>query len=135
MNMIPALSVMADVLEMTTENVAAVVITGMVVVFIGLILLIWFVQILGFLFTKFAKSKDNNDSDVVSDKRKTVSSAPAPVVEDGISDEVVAVIAATIAAMGAKSGKKLVLKSVRTAKPQRNEWAFAGLLDNTRPFF
>ena len=46
-----------------------------------------------------------------------------PVVEDGISDETVAVIAAAIAAMGAASGKKLALRSVRTAKGARSAWA------------
>ena len=46
----------------------------------------------------------------------------------------VAVIAAAIAAMGAASGKRLALRSVRTAKGSRSAWASAGIADNTRPF-
>ena len=55
-------------------------------------------------------------------------------IEDGIEEEVVAVIAAAIAAMGASSGKKLALRSIKTAKSSRSAWAAAGIADNTRPF-
>ena len=58
----------------------------------------------------------------------------APVVEDGIEEETVAVIMAAISAMSSAEGKKLVLKSVKTAKPQRPAWSTAGIIDNTRPF-
>lgn len=130
-------SVMAEAMEMNVENVAAVVITGLVVVFIGLILLILFVSVLGMIFTNIGKAKAKKKTAVKTAEVKSepVKSAPAPVVEDGIGDEVVAVIAAAIAAMSAQSGKKLALRSVRTAKPARNAWAAAGLQDNTRPFF
>ena len=60
--------------------------------------------------------------------------AAAPVVEDGIEEETVAVIMAAISAMSSAEGKKLVLKSVKTAKPQRPAWSTAGIIDNTRPF-
>lgn len=60
--------------------------------------------------------------------------AVAPVVEDGIEEETVAVIMAAISAMSSAEGKKLVLKSVKTAKPQRPAWSTAGIIDNTRPF-
>jgi N utilization substance protein A len=58
----------------------------------------------------------------------------APVVEDGIEEEIVAVIAAAVAAMSAQSGKKLVVRSVKRSVSQRDPWAAAGLADNTRPF-
>lgn len=127
---------LADTLEMNVENVAAVVFTGLIVVFIGLVLLIAFVSFLGKFFTKKPKAKKEKKITIVKEE-KIVSSEKItpPVVEEGISDEVVAVIAAAIAAMGAKSGKKLALRSVRNAKPQRNAWATAGIMENTRPFF
>lgn len=134
--MSPNLSVLSGVLEMNAENVAAVVITGLVVVFIGLILLIAFVSLLGFIFSKKNKPKKvKSVSEPVIEKVESSVTVPTPVVEDGIGDEVVAVIAAAIAAMSAKSGKKLALRSVKSAKPQRNAWATVGLQDNTRPFF
>ena len=43
-------------------------------------------------------------------------------------------IMAAISAMSSAEGKKLVLKSVKTAKPQRPAWSTAGIIDNTRPF-
>ncbi len=58
--------------------------------------------------------------------------APAPVVEQGIPAEVVAVIAAAIAAMGEG---KYVLRAVRRAETGRQSaWARAGVQDVTSPF-
>lgn len=142
--MSPYFSLLADDIEMNVEFVAAVVITGLVVVFIGLILLILFVDVLGKIFTfrKKAASKPKPAAPVPKAEGKKnviVSSEPSvsqkvPIVEKGISDEVVAVIAAAIAAMSAGSGKKLAIKSIKPSKNQRNPWAAAGLQENTRPF-
>ena len=57
--------------------------------------------------------------------------APPPVVQSGISPEVVAVIAAAVAA--ASEGKQ-VLRSVSTATKGRGAWGLAGLLQTTEPF-
>lgn len=56
------------------------------------------------------------------------------MIEDGIEEEAVAAIMGAIASMSAQSGKKLVLKSVKTAKPSRNSWSAAAIADYTRPF-
>lgn len=132
------LTLLAEAPEMNLEYVASVVITGLVVVFIGLIILILFVWLMGKLFEGLhnRKKKQKSAPEAVKPAAPAAPSVSAPpVVEDGIGDEVVAVIAAAISAMSEQSGKKLVLKSVRSAKPQRNHWAVAGLQDNTRPFF
>lgn len=55
------------------------------------------------------------------------------VVEDGIGDEIVAVIAAAVAAMGGSVGG-YALRSVRRVKEARPIWAAAGLQQNTQPF-
>lgn len=121
-------------------TVSSVVITGIVVVFIGLILLILCVSIYGAIFDKINKSKaeklaaEKAAKAAAAPKAEPAPAAAAPVVEDGIEEEVVAVITAAIAAMSASTGKKLALRSVRTAKPQRSAWASAGIADNTRPF-
>lgn len=129
--------------DYTGTDIASVVITGMSVVFIGLILLVLFVSIYGGIFNKRNQKKKAAEeaakkaAEAEKAKQaeiKPVSAAKAPAVEDGIEEEIVAVIAAAVAAMGAKSGKKLVLKSVKRSVSQRDPWAAAGLADNTRPF-
>ncbi|MDE6469577.1 MAG: hypothetical protein K2L19_00960 [Eubacterium sp.] len=59
-------------------------------------------------------------------------SAPAPVVEQGISDEVVAAIAAAVAAT---EGSGAVVRSIKKKNVGgRNPWSAAATADNTRPF-
>ncbi len=68
-------------------------------------------------------------------KKATAPAAPAPVVDDGISDEVVAVIAAAIAAMSDGTAR-YVVRRISPARSQgtRPIWAAAGIADNTQPF-
>ena len=130
--------------DYTATDIASVVITGMSVVFIGLILLVLFVSIYGGIFNKRNQKKKATEEAAKkaaeAEKAKQAENKPAPavskapVIEDGIEEEIVAVIAAAVAAMGAKSGKKLVVKSVKRSVSQRDPWAAAGLVDNTRPF-
>lgn len=65
----------------------------------------------------------------------TPASASAPVVEDGIPQEVVAAISAAVYAMDGGAG---VVRSItkKTGSPitTRNPWAQAAVADNTRPF-
>lgn len=130
-----------DQKDLGAGTVASVVITGIVVVFIGLILLILLVSIYGKIFDvinsraarKAEEAKKAAEAAKAATKPEPVKVA-APVVEDGIEEETVAVIMAAISAMSSAEGKKLVLKSVKTAKPQRPAWSTAGIIDNTRPF-
>lgn len=127
-------------------TITSVVITGVVVVFIGLILLIIAVSVYGKIFhslnqRKDAKAKAEAEAKIREAAKgapvpeaKVVSNTAAPVIEDGIEEEIVAVIAAAIAAMGAASGKKLALRSIKTSKGARSAWANAGISENTRPF-
>lgn len=133
---------------LSAGTVASVVITGIVVVFIGLIILIVCVAIYGKGFDSAAKRREAKAKAEAQAKlveaakgvpvpeASVASNAAAPAldVEDGIEEEIVAVIAAAIAAMGAAQGKKLALRSVRTAKGSRSAWAAAGIAENTRPF-
>lgn len=123
-------------------TITSVVITGMVVVFLGLVLLILLVFGYGKLFDFIDNKKDKRArkklekmlAQTVDNTSEPSSITAPPVIEDGIDDEVVAVITAAIAALSTKSGKKLKLRSVKTAKPSRPVWANAGIIDNTRPF-
>lgn len=131
--------------DYTATDIASVVITGMSVVFMGLILLVLFVSIYGGIFhgaEKKKKAKEEAARKAAEAEKAKQAETPkpaetavkAPVVEDGIEEEIVAVIAAAVAAMSAQSGKKLVVRSVKRSVSQRDPWAAAGLADNTRPF-
>ena len=57
---------------------------------------------------------------------------PAPVVEDGISGEVVAAIAAAVAA---SEGPSAVVRSIKRKNvSSRNPWAQAAQINNTKSF-
>lgn len=126
--------------DLDAGTVASVVITGISVVFIGLIILILLVTVYGKIFEAINKRSDAKAAAAAAAKAaeaKKAEPAPAalaPVVESGIEEETVAVIMAAISAMSAGTGKKMVLRSVKTAKPQRSAWSSAGIIENTRPF-
>lgn len=126
--------------NLDSGTVSSVVITGVVVVFIGLILLIFFVFLYGRIFEAINNKKSEKSKKILENKVSVASnqnnnqSEPIPIIENGIDEEVIAVITAAIMAMSAKSGKKLALKSVKHAKPIRPVWANAGIAENTRPF-
>lgn len=131
--------------DLGAETVAAVVITGLAVVFIGLILLIALVWLYGKIFQVIndkAAKKAAAAAAAKSEAKAEKAPAPAlvPVIEDGIEEEVAAVIAAAIAAYGAQTGKKLAVRSIRSAdggsgsRRVRNAWGAAALSEATRPF-
>lgn len=111
-------------LEMNVENVAAVVITGLVVVFIGLVLLILFVQLLGFVFSKTPAKKTNDEGTkaVLSVpvrpvvKNQPVNTAPfTATVDNGIDEETVVAITSAVSVIGSESGQNLAIKSIKKA--------------------
>lgn len=131
--------------DLGAETVVAVVITGLAVVFIGLILLIALVWLYGKIFQVINDKATKKAAAAVAAKseakaEKAPAPAPAPVIEDGIEEEVAAVIAAAIAAYGAQTGKKLAVRSIRSAdggsgsRRVRNAWGAAALSEATRPF-
>lgn len=111
---------------------------GFIIVFAVLILLILIVKgysILVQRITDSAKKRKEKKQAI-----QTVDLPPTPVVEkieatedeNGISEEIVAVIAAAVDYIyGEKSHK---IKSVKRTKSARSAWAAAGLRENTRPF-
>ena len=131
--------------DLGAETVAAVVITGLAVVFIGLILLIALVWLYGKIFQAINDKAAKKAAAAAAAKseakaEKAPAPAPAPVIEDGIEEEVAAVIAAAIAAYGAQTGKKLAVRSIRSAdgvsgsRRVRNAWGAAALSEATRQF-
>ena len=120
--------------------------TGLAIVFGVLVLLILIFKLFGFIMSSSEKRKKEKakvklrikDRERVKKAEESTKdaavSAPAPSepTYDGISDEVVAVISAAVAAY---SGGKI--RSIRKSKNKtsgRSAWANAGIADNTRPF-
>ena len=121
---------------------AKVVLTGFVVVFAMLILLIFIIKIYSAIVQKAQRAGSNSKKGKKNKDEKPAekpAAAPAPVVTasaatDGISDEVVAVISAAVATMYGSSEKARIKSIKKSSDGGRSAWAKAGVLDNTRPF-
>lgn len=125
-------------MQMELSYVFAVVITGLVVVFLGLVLLIAFISLIGAFFKKADKNKKaaETEKSVAAPAPKTEPAAVKPV-QAADDDEVIAVISAAVAMMSETDGTAYRIKSVRAASngvPARNAWASAGLRESTNPF-
>ena len=121
---------------------AKVVLTGFVVVFAMLILLIFIIKIYSAIVQKAQSAGSNSKKGKDKKDEKTAEkpvATPAPAVTastatDGISDEVVAVISAAVATMYGSSEKARIKSIKKSSDGGRSAWAKAGVLDNTRPF-
>ena len=116
---------------------AKVVLTGFVVVFAMLILLIFIIKIYGAIIQKAQnagkKSKEKKAETVAETPAPVVAAPVAPAQTDGVSDEV-AVISAAVATMYGSSEKARIKSIKKSSDGGRSAWAKAGVLDNTRPF-
>ena len=111
-----------------------VTITGIVLVFLILILLMAIITLEGKIFDsmnakkKAAKEAAKAPAAPPAAPVQQAAAAPAPQVEEGIPGDVIAAIMAAIHAMG---NGKYTLKAVRRSK---NGWGNAGVNDTTAPF-
>ena len=140
------ISIPTSFMKMEGSYVASVVLTGLAVVFLALFLLIFVFKLFGLIFSRKPKPKKVKKAKAVKQEQEVKQSTPpaaaakveetavTPPESDGISEEIIAVISAAIAAISASSGKKLKLMSVKASGSSRKLWAQAGLNDNTRPF-
>lgn len=119
-----------------TASAAAYPSAGMVVL-IGLVVVFAVLLLLTFVFWLFGKAAGGNRATASTPTpAPTVSAVPAaPAVTDGVPDEVVAVIAAAVAAMSSE-GTQYTIRRIRPAAAHgtRPVWAAAGIAENTRPF-
>lgn len=112
-------------------------VTGIVVVFLILILLVFILWAMGKVLNLKKKPKNTP-----AEAAASVQAAPMPVVSepeieeyDEDDGEIIAVIAAAIAAYGEADGKQYRIASVkRKEKSLRSNWSAAGINENTRPF-
>ena len=89
---------------------------GLVMVFLGLIILIAFVYLIAAALGGREKKDDGRSAEVSAPAAPAPAPVPvpAPVAAQGLDPQVVAVIAAAVAAMDA-NGKPLVIRSIRRA--------------------
>ncbi len=143
LNILPLAAVVSDgVPEMTPGFIAAMTLTGIGVVFLGLLILIGYLTLSGKVFVAIGnreKSAKKPEAKPAAPAPKPAAKAAAPRIsapaED--EDEIAAVIAAVIAAMSAADGKSYAVRSVkpvRRAGNGRSAWAQAGMVDVTAPF-
>ncbi|MCI8496709.1 MAG: OadG family protein [Clostridiales bacterium] len=118
------------------DSSITVILTGLLVVFSVLILLTCLIWLFGKIVTAItggSKKKSEpvkaTDSPVAS--KAAVQSAPA---NSGISNEILAVIAAAVASLSDETGRQYAVRGVKRASSGRPVWSAAGLLENTRPF-
>ncbi len=116
-----------------------VTVCGILMVFVALILLIVVISLFGKMLSNTGKSKSKKSkaapaAEKAAPAAPAVKAAPAaaPVASsNGIPDEIIAVIAAAVAAM---DDGAYVIRSVRRSKEGRPAWSMAGIYENTRPF-
>lgn len=134
----------ADVMTFGERWIASakVILTGFLVVFSVLLLLIGIIKLYSALVgkaqSKNLKTKNFRDKKAADEPKEAVKSAAventaAAADPDEIPGEVIAVISAAVAVMyGGKD--KVRIKSVKRSSHTRSAWANAGVIENTRPF-
>lgn len=133
----------AQGVEYNGENVGEYLADAGMTVLIGLVVVISTLLVLSGIFKVFGvvmsagkkKPKKKEEPEALKPAQPAPAKAPAaPVVQNGVSDEVVAVIAAAVTAM-TPEGKRYAVKRISRADAGgRSAWSSAGLAENTRPF-
>ena len=127
-------------MQMEWSYVGAVVISGLAIVFAALIILIFLVWIMGKIFDKLNAKKSGGNAKKApaaeSSKPAPVNITAAPATDADDESEVLAVIAAAVAAMSEEYGTPLRIHSIkRSAVSKRsNAWARAAAGESTRAF-
>ena len=118
-------------------SVGIITLTGILVVFFILAILIFLFWALGKTF----QTIDKNRAAKAEAAKKAAAPAAAPatveeiVEEDDNDDEIMAVISAAIAAYAEEEGTSYTIRDVKKRdKRARSAWSLAGIGENTRPF-
>lgn len=126
--------------------VGSTVVTGLVVVFLILAILVLFLWLFGKLFKainnagdKKAKLKQVTPQQAANTRTPASGKPSEPEPDDDYieedDDEIIAVIAAAIAAYGAAEGKQYRIASIKRPRSARSGWSSAGIADNMRGFY
>ena len=134
--------------ELDWGLIGSTVVTGLVIVFLILAVLVLFLWLFGKIFKaindagdKKAKLKQVTAEQAAGTRTSAVPkplSPPEPAEDDYIEEddaEIIAVIAAAIAAYGAAEGKQYRIASIKRPRSARSGWSSAGIADNMRGFY
>lgn len=119
-------------------SVGILTLTGILVVFLILAILIFVFWLMGTIFKAVNKSREEKKA--LAEAAKVEAPAPVPVVEEAVQadddEELIAVISAAIAAYEGEGGFSIT--SIRRrdtgVKNARSAWSLAGLSGNMRKF-
>lgn len=122
-------------------SVGIITVTGILVVFFILAILIFLFWLMGTVFQNVDKSKKAK-AEAAKAAAAKAAPAPAPAAVEEVSeededndDEIMAVISAAIAAYAEEEGTSYTIRDVkRRDKRARSAWSLAGIGENTRPF-
>ena len=135
--------------ELDWGLIGSTVVTGLVVVFLILAILVLFLWLFGKIFKgigSLQQKKEQKAAEEAAAKKAAETkkpAAPAPVqtsaapeieYEEEDDDEIIAVIAAAIAAYGEAEGKQYRIASIKRPRTARSGWSAAGIADNMRGF-
>ena len=135
-NLLRTMAIITDV--SAADNISAMwatVITGIIVVFLILAVLIGLLYVISF-FSNLGNKKKKETKAAAAAPAPIPAPAPVEVIEEDEDDaEIIAVISAAIAAYTAGDGKSYAIKKIKRAEKQpRSSWGNAGVNENTRPF-
>lgn len=122
------------------ELIGSTVVTGVVIVFLILAILIFFLWAMGKIFQAVgnAKKKKTEENALVIAVAPAVADTQADeaeIYEESDDDEIIAVISAAIAAYGEAEGKQYRICGIKKReKSQRSGWSAAGIAENMRSF-
>lgn len=122
-------------------SVGIITVTGILVVFFILAILIFLFWLMGTVFQNIDKSKKAK-AEAAKAAAAKAAPAPAPAAVEEVAeededndDEIMAVISAAIAAYAEEEGTSYTIRDVkRRDKRARSAWSLAGIGENTRPF-
>lgn len=127
-------------MQMDWSYVGAVVVSGLVIVFVALIVLIIAVWLMGKIFTALGNVKKGSDKTAapVNTAAQSVGiSIKKDISGDAEEDEIIAVIAAAVAAVSEECGRHLKIRSIKrseTVQSRTNQWARAAVSERTSTF-
>ena len=132
MNYIP---LAIDSSKMSIGELSAITtITGVVIVFAMLLILVFMICIFGWVSKAVKKDGSKKDGTSAPKKEKKAVKQPVTASATGDDDEIIAVISAAVAMMYEGTGKTAIVRSIRPAVSGRSAWANAGIRDNVRAF-
>lgn len=113
-----------------------VLLTGFVVVFAVLLLLICIIKLYGTIVYNIQTKKSKKlESEAVTEKQEI--STPAlnsAEIEQNTADDLEIVAAISAAVYSLYSSSSVKIKSIRKRKEKSSTWRSVGMMDNTRPF-